>query len=51
MKQYKNKEQEKMDQVNEAAVAYGVVDNNNVFLLINSIKRGIGFSAFKKHCR
>jgi len=47
MKQYKNNEQEKMDQVNEAAVAYGAVDNNNIFLLINSIKRGIRFPIFK----
>jgi putative toxin-antitoxin system antitoxin component (TIGR02293 family) len=47
MKQYKNHEQEKIDQVNEATVAYSVVDNNNVFLLINSIKKGIRFSIFK----
>lgn len=33
MTQYKNNEQEKIDQVNEAAVAYGIADNNNVFFV------------------
>ena len=47
MKQYKNNEQESLSFVNEPAVAYGVADNNNVFLLINSIKQGVKFPIFK----
>lgn len=47
MKQYKNDKHKITDQVNEAAVAYGVADNNNIFRLIQSIKSGVKFPTFK----
>ncbi|MDE1191640.1 MAG: DUF2384 domain-containing protein [Arachidicoccus sp.] len=45
MKSYK--QSDKDDQINEPAIAYTIADSNNVFSLINSIKRGIKFPTFK----
>lgn len=47
MKQYKNNAQAEIDQVNETSLAYGIVDNNNIFQLIDFVKRGVKFPAFK----
>ncbi|ANI88420.1 hypothetical protein A9P82_03345 [Arachidicoccus ginsenosidimutans] len=47
MKKYKTSEDTTNNIVNEAAVAYGIAENNNIFSLINTIKHGIKFPAFK----
>lgn len=47
MKKYKNTSNEKLT-VEEPIAVYATIDDNNVFTLINRIKKGISFNAFLK---
>lgn len=46
--QKQNNTMAKKNELNEPAVAYSSLDDGNVFLLINAIKRGVQFSFFER---